>query len=245
MILTIITVTYNAEKTIGRTLHSVECQDIHTGIQHIIMDGASTDSTISQANAYKQRNPDIDITIVSEPDHGLYHAMNKALTQALGNYVCFLNAGDKLHATNTLSTLMPMLQTRQYGVIYGDTDIVADNGTFLQHRHLTPPDTLNGHSFADGMLVCHQSFYARRDLCPQYNTQYRFSADVDWCIRILQQTDRLQLENHHTHTVLTDYLDEGMTTRNHRKSLIERFKIMAHHYGLITTLYKHFTFIWR
>ena len=62
------------------------------------------------------------------------------------------------------------------------------------------------------MLVCHQAFFARRDLVEPYNLHYRFSADFDWCIRIMKKSQVL----HHTHLVLIDYLNEGMTTRNHK-----------------------------
>lgn len=68
------------------------------------------------------------------------------------------------------------------------------------------------------MLVCHQAFFARRDLVEPYDLQYRFSADFDWCIRIMKKADVL----HNTHLTLIDYLNEGMTTRNHKASLKER-----------------------
>lgn len=65
------------------------------------------------------------------------------------------------------------------------------------------------------MLVCHQAFFARRDLVEPYDLRYRFSADFDWCIRIMKKADVL----HNTHLTLIDYLNEGMTTRNHKASL--------------------------
>ena len=77
------------------------------------------------------------------------------------------------------------------------------------------------------MLVCHQAFFARRDLVEPYDLRYRFSADFDWCIRIMKKADVL----HNTHLTLIDYLNEGMTTRNHKASLKERFRIMSRHYG--------------
>ena len=249
MFLSFITVTYNAASTLERTLLSVEAQTCGADIEHLIIDGASTDDTLNIAQAYKQRNPDRDITIVSEPDHGLYDAMNKGLHRAKGDYVCFLNAGDKLHDPHTVEHIIGQVQTDAakgiFAVIYGDTDVVDNDGKFLRKRHLTPPEQLTWRSFSNGMLVCHQSFYARRELCPDYNTAYRFSADVDWCIRVMKAGARRGLNNYHTHTVMTDYLDEGMTTRNHRASLIERFKIMSNHYGFLLTTLKHFTFLFR
>ena len=97
------------------------------------------------------------------------------------------------------------------------------------------------------MLVCHQSFYVRTDIARQelYNLDYRYSADFDWCIRIIRRATRLGLKIVNTHLVLTDYLNEGLTTRNHRASLLERFRIMEYHYGWIPTIVRHTWFVVR
>ena len=79
------------------------------------------------------------------------------------------------------------------------------------------------------MLVCHQAFFARRDLVEPYDLRYRFSADFDWCIRVMKKARTL----HNTHLVVIDYLDEGLTTANRRASLLERFRIMARHYSTV------------
>jgi hypothetical protein len=174
--------------------------------------------------------------------------MNKGLHLATGDYVCFLNAGDKLHGADTLAKINQEIQHSTHntqhtlpGVLYGHTNIVDNDGNFLNPRRLTPPKELTWKSFKQGMLVCHQAFYARRDLCPEYNTAFRFSADFDWCIRIMKQTNNLM----HLPYPVVDYLNEGMTTRNHRASLIERFRLMCHHYGILPTIAQHLWFIIR
>ena len=91
MRISIITVTYNAEATIERTLESV-AQQTYPDVEHLIIDGASKDRTLEIANRYPHA------IVYSEPDHGLYDAMNKGLKRATGDYLCFLNAGDKLHS---------------------------------------------------------------------------------------------------------------------------------------------------
>ncbi len=78
-----------------------------------------------------------------------------------------------------------------------------------------------------------------------YDTSYRFSADVDWCIKVMRAGYEQNLQNHNTRMVLTDFLDGGMTRKNHRASLLERFRIMKHHYGLLSTLGHHFMFLFR
>jgi len=97
------------------------------------------------------------------------------------------------------------------------------------------------------MLVCHQAFYARTDLAKRnlYDLSYRFSADVDWCIRVMKEAERQGLPLKYVGMVVVNYLDGGLTTKNHRRSLRERFQVMSHHYGLPMTLWKHFTFLFR
>ena len=244
--LSIITVTYNAEQVLGRTLESVAMQTYRGFVEHIIIDGASKDRTLEIAKTYKQQHPEIAVTVVSEPDKGLYDAMNKGLKQAKGEFVCFLNAGDKLHDKMTLEDIFDNAEhPEKIGVIYGDTNIVDNYGNYLRRRHLSAPKVLTWKSFQKGMLVCHQSFYARRSLCPMYDTQYRFSADVDWCIKVMKAGEEQGLTNLNMLTVLTDYLDGGMTLKNHRASLLERFRIMAHHYGLVPTIWNHILFLFR
>ena len=99
----------------------------------------------------------------------------------------------------------------------------------------------------NGMLVCHQAFFARTDLTRiyHYNRRYRFSADFDWCIRIMHAAAFKKLPLVNAHTIVADYLNEGLTTKNHKASLLERFHIMADHYGLISALKQHVWFVVR
>ena len=210
----IITVTYNAGAVIEDTIQSVITQT-YKNIEYIIVDGASTDKTMSIVNRYREHIH----TVVSEPDRGLYDAMNKGIRLATGDYVCFLNAGDELHEDDTLQLIVHSLTglTELPDVIYGRTAIVDEEGHFLRMRRLEPPENLTWRSFSQGMLVCHQAFFARRDRAVPYDLRYRFSADFDWCIRVMKQSTVL----HNTRLTLIDYLNEGMTTRNHRASLRE------------------------
>lgn len=233
----VITVTYNAENTIEETLLSVISQ-AYRHIEYIIIDGASKDSTMSIVTHYK----DHITKIVSEKDSGLYDAMNKGLQQATGDYVCFLNAGDSFHSPETLLQIVHGLKDKELpDVIYGNTALVDNERHFVRMRRLSPPETLNWKSFKEGMLVCHQAFFAKRTLTQPYDLKYRFSSDFDWCIRVMKKSRKF----YNTHQTLVDYLDEGLTTQNHKASLRERFKIMCHHYGIISTLSHHAWFVIR
>lgn len=244
--ITLVTVTYNAAATIGRTLESVARQS-YQDYEHLIIDGASKDDTVEIARQYKERDQYHRVVIVSEPDKGLYDAMNKGLRLAKGDFVCFLNAGDKLHSPDTLNNIAEVIcrNSAPIGVIYGHTNIVDDKGVFLRPRRLCPPAVLTWKSFRSGMLVCHQSFYVNKAIAPQYDLQYRFSADFDWCVRCLKEAEARKMQNIYLHEPLCDYLSEGMTTQNHRASLMERFRIMAHHYGFFSTVMQHLWFVVR
>ena len=252
----IITITYNAAKVLQRTLDSV-CAQTYEGVEHLIVDGASKDQTLEMAEQYKQQSDASDnnhkVIIQSEPDRGIYDAMNKGLTQASGDYVVFLNAGDFFPNANTLEAIVHQCRLNEYpaderpGVLYGNTDIVDGEGHYLHPRRLQPPAELTWKSFRNGMLVCHQAFYARTDIAKntQYDTRYRFSADVDWCIRIMRESERMGLSLCNTKMVVANYTEEGATTQNHSESLKERFHVMRHHYGLMTTVAMHAWFFIR
>ena len=232
---TIITATFNAADTIARTIDSVDSQ-LCRDYEHLIIDGASSDNTLAIAEATV--NP--LRKIYSEPDKGLYDAMNKGISKAEGKYLIFLNAGDKFHSTQTLQLLAEAAGSENApGIIYGQTIIVDDRGRNPRPRHLQAPRELTLGAFADGMLVCHQSFVALRKITGFYTLRYRFSADYEWCIRCLQHSRRNVFIDHEP---LTDYLDGGLTTRNRWRSLRERFAIMCTYYGTFATILRHFRF---
>lgn len=237
-LISVITVTYNAEQTLPVTMKSVTEQTF-TDFEHLIIDGASTDDTIIIARRMGRK----DVKIVSEPDNGLYDAMNKGLRMARGRYVIFMNSGDAFHAPDTLQHYSAAIKEKTPDIIYGDTDIVSADGKRIGPRHLSVPDILTLDSFSNGMLICHQSFMVRKKIAPCYDTDYRFSADYDWTIRCIKASrpgNRVNL-----HRIVTDYLSDGLTDHNKKESLMERFRIMAHHYGTFCAIRKHLSFISR
>lgn len=249
----IVTITYNADNVLGKTVDSVFSQT-YPHVEHVIIDGASTDDTLQVAQDYMQRSYAAsnghEIRIVSEPDNGLYDAMNKGLRQVSGDYVLFLNAGDFFPDSEVLSNiarnvgLEGVSREKLPAVLYGNTDIVDNDGRFLRHRRLQPPANLSWRSFRHGMLVCHQAFYARLDIAKTvpYDCRYRFSADVDWCIRIMKEAEIRHLPLLNLHLVVANYTEEGQSTIHHRESLNERYQIMCHHYGRIPTIFMHLWF---
>lgn len=233
--ISIITICYNAESTILPTMRSVAAQS-YDDFEHLIIDGASKDSTLNLA----RRESIAETRIFSEPDKGIYDAMNKGLAKAKGRYVIFLNAGDSFHDSDTLA---------EYGkaaladpdIVYADTMIVDADRNLIGPRHFTAPASLTFESFSRGMLVCHQAFMAKRSLTQPYDLSYRFSADYDWTVRILRKTTPDRCIN--LNRVAIDYLTAGTTDRNRWKSLRERFRIMCRHYGTMKTIFRHLSFV--
>ena len=243
----IVTITFQAEQVVQLTLDSVLAQS-YPDIEHLIVDGASTDGTLALVEAYSRRSEaDANghtVVVLSEPDKGIYDAMNKGLRMATGDYIVFLNAGDYFPESDTLMKVAERATDRP-AVIYGDTAIVDDKGQFLHLRRLRPPKVLSWRSFRQGMLVCHQAFYARLDLAreiPYDHEHYKYSGDVDWCIRVMKAAAQQKLPLRFVEAVIVNYTEEGATTRHHRESLRERYQVMCRHYGRISTLFMHLWF---
>ncbi len=233
----IITVTYNAAAVLDDTIQSVLTQS-YKNVEYLIIDGGSTDGTMEIVEGYGNCIQ----TVISEPDKGLYDAMNKGMKLATGDYLCFLNAGDCLHEDDTLQRMVHSIQGSEFpDILYGETAIVDIQGHFLRMRRLSAPKKLTWKSFKHGMLVCHQAFFVRHTLLEPYDLHYRYSADFDWCIRMLKKA-RLVFN---THLTIIDYLDEGLTTRNRMASLKERFRIMVCYYGWLPTVLRHLGFAFR
>lgn len=241
--LSVITVTWNAERTLERTLKSVQ-EQTYPHWEHVIVDGVSGDGTVELIRKYAEEkvNAQGKVRWISEPDRGLYDAMNSAIGMASGDYLCFLNAGDTFFSPDTVEKMMHSFDTNEApDILYGETAIVDDKGAFLHMRRLQAPDRLTWKSFKQGMLVCHQAFIVKRELAEPYDLSYRFSSDFDWCIRMMKKTTSI----HNTCLTLINYLNEGMTTANHKASLKERYSIMAKHYGHISTFFHHIWFVVR
>ena len=232
-LISIITITYNAASVLRPTMNSVAAQSFRD-FEHLIIDGASTDDTLPVARS----NP--SARIISEPDKGLYDAMNKGLKAARGKYVIFLNAGDTFRGNDVLESYAQAAR-KDADIIYADTMIVNSAGTDIAPRHYSVPATLTKSSFSRGMLICHQAFMVRRELAPEYNLSYRFSADYDWTIRCINKTTPERCIN--LRRVAINYLSDGLTDKNKWASLRERYRVMADHYGHLSALRRHATLI--
>ncbi len=232
--ISLITICYNAESTLLPTLQSVARQT-YPHIEYIVVDGASCDNSLDLVRSICP-----EALITSEPDRGLYDAMNKGICRATGDYIWFLNAGDSLRGETTVQEVVEAIeQGSAPDIIYGDTMIVDEERKELGLRRLRPPHNLRKKDFLRGMLVCHQAFVVARRIALPYDLSYTLSSDYDWCLRMLERSR----ENRQVQTVLVDYLAGGLSKQKHWRSLRERFAIMRRHFGLIPTLLAHVSFL--
>ncbi|HEV7348037.1 glycosyltransferase family 2 protein [Telluribacter sp.] len=243
-LLTIITITYNAERYLERTLRSVQKALVRINdpglVEYWIIDGASKDNTLALAHKYREV---LSLRIQSEPDRGLYDAMNKGLEAATGKYLWFLNAGDEVHDEEVLQKLLAALESKA-DVYYSDALFVRDDGSPVGLRSQVTPHTLptrlSWRDMALGMKVSHQAFIPKRELAPRYDIT-NLSADIEWEIMCLKKARTIQ----YLELVLCRYLTGGLSVQRHRRSLLDRFTVLRRHFGLLPTLWNHVRISWR
>jgi glycosyltransferase involved in cell wall biosynthesis len=204
MRLSVITVCRNAAATIGETLTSFFAQT-YADKQLIVVDGASTDDTVSIARRFACEQ----MTIISEPDLGLYDAMNKGLRLFDGDAVGFLNADDRFHDGDTLTAVVAALQSAD--ICYGDLDYVDQVRRRRVVRRWRATPWRKG-AFRRGWMPPHPTFYCRREVVQSvggFDLSYRLAADYDFMLRALELGDFTAA---HVPSVLVDMGDGGLSS---------------------------------
>lgn len=232
MKVSIITVVYNGIDLLPGTMQSVFAQS-YPNIEYLIIDGNSTDGTQKLIT----KNADKITNWISEPDKGLYDAMNKGLKMATGDFVWFMNAGDRIFAADTVEKMMSNC-TSETDVLFGEVMLVNEKRDYLGTRSEVTtqklPNNLNWKSLKYGMCVCHQAFLPKREIAPQYALD-NLSADIEWVIRCLKKA-RVATP---TDLVLAEYLAGGLSKKRHKEGLKGRFAILQKYYGLIPNIINH------
>lgn len=186
MKITVATVCYNCADTIELTMNSVLGQS-YENIEYIIVDGASTDTTMSIVRRYENDN---HITVVSEPDKGLYDAMNKAADLASGDYILYMNSGDVFASDDAVEKMVPYL-LKNSPMVYGNVIRIKENGEYLEtysgkHREMVMA--------LQGKMMSHQSIFTRTDIMRKYrfNLEYSITADYDFVLRLMHDHQQMQ-----------------------------------------------------
>ncbi len=174
--ITVVTVTRNAEKTLEETILSVVGQT-YANVEYIVVDGGSTDGTLDIVRKYGER---ID-RWVSEPDRGIYDAMNKGIALATGEWINFMNAGDTFVSERTLEKVFDR-DYREYDFIYGDRVYKDWTGLFVGKAR----PFWSRKSFCPAKGVCHQSTFVKASVARSYpfSLQYKYSGDYEMMLNV-------------------------------------------------------------
>lgn len=232
MKVSIITITFNAERFLERTMRSVLAQT-SKDYEYIIVDGASKDGTMDIVRRYE---PMFEgrLRYQSEPDKGLYDAMNKGIDRAQGDFVWFINAGDEIYDADTLAAVVARA-TSNVDIVYGKAAIVNEEGVKVSEHHKKTPSRLLRSSFLNGLVVSHQAILVRRSIASKYDLRYRICADYDWCIRaVTASRGQAYIDNY-----VCKFLTAGVSQKQRKRAWKERFHIMQSHFGLMSTLWAH------
>lgn len=233
-VLSVITIVYNNVRDIERTMLSVLDQS-YPHIEYVVIDGASTDGTREVIERYQERLA----CYRSEPDKGIYDAMNKGLALATGDYVLFMNSGDEIYDTETVSAVFASADDAD--IYYGETEMYNENWESLGQRRHKAPESFSWRSFIYGMSISHQAIYVKRTIAAPYDLSYKYSADIDWIIKAAKKAAKIV----NTRKYVAKYLVGGISKQKHLDSLKERFHIFSKYYGFIPNVLNHIIIAFR
>lgn len=224
MKLSIITVCYNCADSIEQTVASVLSQT-YPSIEYIIIDGCSTDGTIEILQKYSS---EIDI-LITEPDRGIYDAMNKAIERATGDYLYFLNSGDTLYSDSVAADLMS--NTNDAEIVYGDLVLCFSNGK--PNRKMTQPPRFNRFLFVHRVPM-HQATMVKSEVFCRYGTfdeEYLYSADLEFFSRVVFKKDVI---SQHVPVTICNYDMHGLSQSKKTFKLRQRLrlKILKKHFSI-------------
>lgn len=228
--ITVVTVCYNAVSDIGNTIESVINQT-YPNVEYIIVDGGSTDGTVDIINRYSNRIS----KFISEPDNGIYDAMNKGISLASGDYLNFMNAGDTFYNKDVISDVFRDIRNPERdAVIYGATKITYPFG-----KYIVFPDDID--KLRSEMCICHQSTFFSAKYIPMYDTSLRLDADHKMLFVIYEKYPNsfikysgiiadYDAQKGISSRKLLDGLKETQSVSQHRISHFRKLRIVARYF---------------
>jgi len=225
MQISIVTVAYRAEATIGQAIGSVAAQD-HPDVEHIVIDGASPDLTLEVVRAMMRPG----MIVLSEPDRGIYDALNKGIARASGDVIGLIHADDFLAHPQVLSKVAAAFEDPDVEAVYGDLDYVARDNPNRIRRHWTAGPFMTD-KLRHGWMPPHPTLYLRRQIFEAwgtYDTGYRIAADYD---AVLRYFGRGQIRSAYIPEVLVKMRTGGISNCNIRRILqksAEDYRALRH-----------------
>jgi len=227
-LITVITVVLNDHKNISQTIESVINQSFNN-FEYIIIDGGSTDGTLNIINKY---NENIDL-LISEPDNGIYDAMNKGINLSYGKYIYFLNSGDRIIRSTCFYDLLSLLR-RDPDILYGNINLNDSNnaGKIQNHKSFTRFNLLK-------KTICHQAIFFKKEVFDEigkFNLEYTIKSDYEWLLRYYFNKDKKNVFQ--IQYTIADYLTGGFSFNN-EKDKSEKVKILNLYYSNAEILIYH------
>lgn len=182
MKISIITITFNSAKSLPRSLESVRSQN-YDEIEHIIVDGASTDGTKELIETYAAEHK--NVRWISEPDKGIYNAINKGIRMATGDIIGFLHSDDVFYSADSIGKIAQYFEDESVDVVYGDLQYCKEGKIVRQWKS----NAFHPRSLKYGWMPPHPTVYVRKKVYQQvgdYDEWFRISADFDMMIRIFK-----------------------------------------------------------
>jgi glycosyltransferase involved in cell wall biosynthesis len=227
-LVTVITVVLNGADYLEQTIRSVLDQS-YDNIEYIIIDGGSTDATLDIIRKYEDQ---IDYW-VSEPDTGIYDAMNKGIALACGELIALLNSGDYYEEEGIALAITDYRRHGTQGIYFGHSYIIQED-LGLRYQYFAHSDYWRGMGFCHPAMFAHQQVY--HDI-GKYDLTYRLAADYDFILRALDQNiDFIPID-----AFIVNYRNTGLSARNLADSLTEMRKINGMHFGFFSL--DHFKFL--
>ena len=180
MLVSVITISFNASSTIEKTLQSVANQS-YKNIEHIIVDGGSKDNTLEICNSFSHVSK-----IISEADRGVYDAFNKGLKLAKGNVIGFLNADDVFFNENSVQEIVNAFSNNETDIVYGNLDYVNEEGKVIRNWISKPYEK---DLVKKAWMPAHPTFYCKKEIYDQlggYNDGFKIAGDFELCLRFLE-----------------------------------------------------------
>jgi glycosyltransferase involved in cell wall biosynthesis len=229
-LLSVITVVYNGAAHIERAFESVLLQD-YSNIEYIVVDGGSSDGTIEIIKGHENK---IDYW-VSEPDNGIYDAMNKGVAISKGDLIGFLNSDDYYEPGSIKEVIATYLETGYRGIFFGNSYVIQED---LGIRYIS----VGNASLWRGLGFKHQAMFVHRYVYEQiglYNIAYRIAADYDFVVNAVAKGVRLV----HIDKNLVNYSNMGVSGINRIETLNEIKMIGRGYFGLFSLPYLGFMMI--
>lgn len=237
MKISIITVVLNGQKTIAKSIESVKNQQ-NCEIEHIVVDGKSSDATLSILDKYK----DQIATLISEPDDGIYDAMNKGIRLATGDVIGFLNSDDFYMGNEVLSLVSECLQDRNIDAVYGDLEYFLEDSPAKVWRTYRS-SRFSPNKLSMGLMPAHPTLFLRRNVYEKYglfDSSYRIGGDFEFIARIFRGG---KIRSHYIPKVLVRMQLGGVSTSGLRSTLLllkENLRACKT-YGIPTSYFKLLT----